>query len=252
MADRPPDPGTGDDALGPDRTSVTPHHGEGVGDHCRRRDPAGCHRAAYRWRPWPSSPPTVRWPWPHLGLQRHRTCRATAMPMTPGSASSCSPRMLRPRSAGSAVAVSFALGVAGLTSQDADGPRRLPTGVDGLVRPGPIEPRLAAHRAGPVTGTTWGLFRHYWVLFKLLINLVASIVLLLYMQTLSYLAGIAAETTLSSGDLAELRGTHLPCSTPVAPCCCCLWPRLGGVQAASSMTRYGQRKQHERRRVLVP
>jgi hypothetical protein len=24
MADRPPDPGTGDDALGPDRTSVTP------------------------------------------------------------------------------------------------------------------------------------------------------------------------------------------------------------------------------------
>ena len=31
-------------------------------------------------------------------------------------------------------------------------------------------------------GTTWGLFRHYWVLFKLLINLFATVVLLEYMQ----------------------------------------------------------------------
>ncbi|MBA3278123.1 MAG: hypothetical protein H0U22_05270, partial [Geodermatophilaceae bacterium] len=44
-------------------------------------------------------------------------------------------------------------------------------------------------------GTTWGLFRHYWVLFKLLMNLFATVVLLLYMQTLSYLAGLAADTT---------------------------------------------------------
>jgi hypothetical protein len=36
-------------------------------------------------------------------------------------------------------------------------------------------------------GSIWGLFRHYWVLFKLLINVVATVVLLLYMQTLDYL-----------------------------------------------------------------
>jgi hypothetical protein len=32
-------------------------------------------------------------------------------------------------------------------------------------------------------GTAWGLFRHYWVLFKLLMNVMATIVLLLFMQT---------------------------------------------------------------------
>jgi hypothetical protein len=35
--------------------------------------------------------------------------------------------------------------------------------------------------------SSWGLFRHYWVLCKLLTNVVATIVLLLYMQTLDYL-----------------------------------------------------------------
>ncbi|SPL98709.1 unnamed protein product [[Actinomadura] parvosata subsp. kistnae] len=41
-------------------------------------------------------------------------------------------------------------------------------------------------------GTTWGLFRHYWVLFKLLINVAAIVVLLMYTETLGYLAGVAA------------------------------------------------------------
>ncbi|MHB8621302.1 MAG: DUF2269 domain-containing protein, partial [Chloroflexota bacterium] len=33
-------------------------------------------------------------------------------------------------------------------------------------------------------GTEWGLFRHYWVLAKFLINVLANIVLLLFMQKL--------------------------------------------------------------------
>lgn len=40
-------------------------------------------------------------------------------------------------------------------------------------------------------GTPWGLIRHYWVVFKLVINVVASVVLLLYMQTLGALADAA-------------------------------------------------------------
>jgi hypothetical protein len=100
-------------------------------------------------------------------------------------------------------------------------------------------------------GTTWGLFRHYWVLFKLLINLVASIVLLLYMQTLSYLAGIAAETTLSSGDLAELRNPS-PVLHAGGALLLLLVATTLAVYKPRGMTRYGQRKQHERRRVLVP
>ncbi len=37
-------------------------------------------------------------------------------------------------------------------------------------------------------GTTWGLLRHYWVLLKLIMNVLATAVLLLYMRTLDYLA----------------------------------------------------------------
>jgi len=54
-------------------------------------------------------------------------------------------------------------------------------------------------------GTTWGLFRHYWVLAKLLLTILGTIVLLLHTQPISLLAGVAAETTLSSADLGELR-----------------------------------------------
>lgn len=50
-------------------------------------------------------------------------------------------------------------------------------------------------------GTRWGLFRHYWVLAKLLLNLFATAVLLMYMETLDFLAGLAA----SNGDLGALR-----------------------------------------------
>lgn len=44
--------------------------------------------------------------------------------------------------------------------------------------------------------TPWGLFGHYWVLAKLAINVVATAVLLMYMQTLGHVAdrsGPAAE-----------------------------------------------------------
>ena len=53
-------------------------------------------------------------------------------------------------------------------------------------------------------GTEWGLFRHYWVLFKLLINVFATIVLLLYMQTLHHLADLAAGSG-PEGDVDVLR-----------------------------------------------
>jgi hypothetical protein len=54
-------------------------------------------------------------------------------------------------------------------------------------------------------GTPWGLFRHYWVLAKLLLTVLAVIVLLLQMEGITYLAGVAAETTFSDADLIGLR-----------------------------------------------
>ncbi|MDP1795030.1 MAG: hypothetical protein Q8K63_12925, partial [Acidimicrobiales bacterium] len=36
-------------------------------------------------------------------------------------------------------------------------------------------------------GTRWGLLRHWWVIFKLGLNVFASVVLVLYLETLDYL-----------------------------------------------------------------
>ena len=93
-----------------------------------------------------------------------------------------------------AVVAFLALSVASLTSQDPQTVRGayLVMEVTSWVVLLPLS--LASLVTGLISslGSVWGLFRHYWVLFKLLSNVVATIVLLLYMQTLSYLADMAA------------------------------------------------------------
>lgn len=54
-------------------------------------------------------------------------------------------------------------------------------------------------------GTHWGLFRYYWILVKLLLTIVATIVLLLHMQPISYMADMASGMALSDSNLKDLR-----------------------------------------------
>jgi len=54
-------------------------------------------------------------------------------------------------------------------------------------------------------GTPWGLFRHYWVIFKLVLNVVATSILLLYTRTLSQLAGVAAGSASDSAEFSALK-----------------------------------------------
>jgi hypothetical protein len=106
-----------------------------------------------------------------------------------------------------AVAAFLALAVASLTSQAPQTVQAADVAM-GLIAWYVILPlSLASLLTGLVQalGTPWGLFRHYWVLAKLLLTLLATIVLLLKMEPISYLAGAAAEGTLSSADLAGLR-----------------------------------------------
>jgi len=94
-------------------------------------------------------------------------------------------------------------------------------------------------------GSTWGLFRHYWVLFKLLMNLFATVVLLLYMQTLSYLAGLAADTTSSGAGLSVLKSPTAVIHAGGAMLLLLVAVTLS-VYKPRGMTRYGQRKQQDR------
>jgi hypothetical protein len=87
-----------------------------------------------------------------------------------------------------AVASFLALAVAGLISRDAQ-----------IVRATYLAMELTAwfvivplSFASPLTGivqslgTTWGLFRHYWVLIKFLMTIPCTVVLLLHMQPISF------------------------------------------------------------------
>jgi len=144
-----------------------------------------------------------------------------------------------------AVVVFLALAVVGLTSQDAQTVRGAylvmePTAWFVLV---PLA--FASLLTGLVQslGSTWGLFRHYWVLFKLLINVVATIVLLTYMETFRFMAGVAADPT---ADLGVVR-TSSPVLHAAAALLLLLVATVLAVYKPRGMTRYGQRKQHEHR-----
>jgi hypothetical protein len=106
-----------------------------------------------------------------------------------------------------AVAGFLALAIAGLTSQDAQIVRAayLSMELTGWFVIVPFS--FASLLTGLVQslGTTWGLFRHYWVLAKLLITVFATILLLVHMQPIGRVASVAAETTLSSTDLRGRR-----------------------------------------------
>jgi hypothetical protein len=54
-------------------------------------------------------------------------------------------------------------------------------------------------------GTTWGLFRHRWVVAKLGLTVLATIILLVHTQPIGRVAAVAAERMLSSTDLRQLR-----------------------------------------------
>ena len=54
-------------------------------------------------------------------------------------------------------------------------------------------------------GTPWGLFRHYWVVTKLLLTVLATIVLLVHTQPIDRIAEVAAQSVLSSRYLQQLR-----------------------------------------------
>ena len=105
---------------------------------------------------------------------------------------------------------------------------------------------LASFATGIVQalGTSWGLFRHYWILFKLLLTAVATIVLLLKLGSISSLTDLAAGMTLSSTDLVGLRTSlmvHAAGGLLVL-----LTATALAIYKPSGMTRYGIRKHRER------
>jgi hypothetical protein len=144
-----------------------------------------------------------------------------------------------------AIIAFLALAVAGLTSTDAQLVRAVYLAAEPLTWFVIVPLAAASLLTGLVQslGTKWGLFRHYWVLFKLLINVFATIVLLLYTQTVGFLAGQAADPR---ADLDEFRGPTFVLHSGAA-LLLLLAATVLAVYKPRGMTRYGRRKQQELR-----
>jgi hypothetical protein len=102
-------------------------------------------------------------------------------------------------------------------------------------------------------GTKWGLFRHYWVLTSFVLTVFATVILLLHMPDVSVLAEAAKRAgpdgldthlyrQLKSGDLLH----------PGLGLVVLLVIQVLNVYKPQGMTRYGWRKEEERRRTVKP
>ena len=145
-----------------------------------------------------------------------------------------------------AVVAYLALAIAALTLQDAQTVRAawIAMELTGWFVIVPLA--LASLLIGLVNalGTPWGLFRHYWVLVKFLLTVFATIILLLHMPTVSYFAGVAAET--DGANVFGLRGELIHAGGGLLVL---LVTTTLAVYKPRGMTRYGWRKQHEKHTV---
>lgn len=150
-----------------------------------------------------------------------------------------------------AVAAFLALAVAGLTSPDPQLVRGayLAMALTGWAVIVPLA--LASLLTGLVSslGTAWGLVRHWWVVAKLVITVPATILLLVHMQPINYVADVAAQTTLTSADHAQLRIQFV--AQAVAALVVLLTATILSVYKPRGRTRWGRRA-HIRRVALHP
>lgn len=146
-----------------------------------------------------------------------------------------------------AVAVFLALSIVGLTSMSETLVRGayLAMNVTALYVIVPLS--LASFVSGIVQslGTPWGLFRHYWVVAKLLITTVSTALLILHLQPIGHLASVVAETTPAKGDLAGMR-IQLVATSAAAVVALVVATALS-IYKPRGLTPHGWRKQQEQR-----
>ena len=144
-----------------------------------------------------------------------------------------------------ATACFLGLSVVGLASDDEEKVRAAYVAMDSVGWFVLVPLAFASLLTGVIQslGTHWGLFRHYWVLFKLAINIFATIVLLLYMQTL------ASQTDLAANPRTEIDVVRDASSAVHAGAALLLLLVATGlgVYKPRGMTRYGRRKHAKER-----
>lgn len=136
----------------------------------------------------------------------------------------------------------IALDIIAVTGQDVRTVSGAYVAMDAVVSAAIVPLALATVVIGVINalGTQWGLFRHYWVVAKLMLTLVAAAVLLVEVRVVGRLADRAAAVA----DPRELPGT-LPHS--VGGLLVLLAAVILSIYKPRGTTRYGWRKQQLRR-----
>jgi hypothetical protein len=148
-----------------------------------------------------------------------------------------------------AVFVFLALAVIGLTSQD----ERTVRGAYLVMAPAAwfvLVPLAHASLLSGIAlslGSTWGLFRHYWVVLKLLITAFSTVILLIYMGTFRQMAQVAADPVV---DLAAVRNAS-PMVHAILAFILLLAATVLGVYKPFGLTAYGRRKHDEQRQGIA-
>jgi hypothetical protein len=142
---------------------------------------------------------------------------------------------------GSVVAY-LALDVVTAAGQDVTSVRGAYIAMDLIVRYAIVPLALSAVLIGTINalGTPWGVLRHYWVLAKLILTVLATIVLLQEASVVGYLATLAV----TEADPRELPSTLVH---SVGGLLVLLTTAALSVFKPRGLTRYGWRKQQERR-----
>lgn len=146
-----------------------------------------------------------------------------------------------------AVAGFVALAIIGLTSQDAQTVRAMYLAMEPIARFVIVPLSFAPLLTGPILslGTPWGLFRHYWILAKLLITVLCTLIMQAHMPPIINLASAATKMTLFSADLHRMQIQMVVAS--VAALLALLAATALAVYKPRGMTPYGWRKQYEER-----
>lgn len=147
-----------------------------------------------------------------------------------------------------AVVAYLALVVATQTSQDAQTVRAAYIAMEPIIRFALVPLSFASLLTGIIMslGTPWGLFRHYWVLTKLLLTVFATLVLLTQVESVSYMSRFAADP---STNLGRMGGQFLH---PGIGLLVLLVIMTLSVYKPRGMTRYGWRKQRVDRKESQP
>ena len=141
-----------------------------------------------------------------------------------------------------AVIAYIPLDVIATTGQDPRLVRAAYLSMDLIVRFAIVPLALAAMLTGIIQslGTTWGLFRHYWVLVSLILTLLATTVLLIEANAIGHMAAEATsrpDPRAMSGSLFHSVGGLLVLLTVT----------ILNIYKPRGLTRHGWRKQQEQR-----